>query len=86
VLTISDHLEWDDKNEHLVILQDKINAYLEAIESGSLCEEYPNAKDRQIVISIVSKYTPNKDGILFLEKTAGFLESAGYKLEFSKIP
>ena len=27
-LTISDHLEWDDKNEHLLILQNKINAYL----------------------------------------------------------
>ena len=23
-LTISDHLEWDDKNEHLLILQNKV--------------------------------------------------------------
>ena len=33
-LTISDHLEWASKNEHLLILQNKINAYLNFIESG----------------------------------------------------
>jgi hypothetical protein len=26
VLTISDHLEWDDENGHLLLLQDKINS------------------------------------------------------------
>lgn len=26
VLTISDHLEWDTENNHLLILQDKINS------------------------------------------------------------
>ena len=36
VLTITDHLEWDIENEHLLILQDKINAYLGAIEDGEL--------------------------------------------------
>ena len=34
VLTISDHLEWDEENEHLLLLQNKINAYLGVIESG----------------------------------------------------
>lgn len=33
VLTISDHLEWDNDNEHIYLLQEKINAYLMAIES-----------------------------------------------------
>jgi len=36
VVGASDHLEWDEKNEHLLILQNKINAYLAAIENGSL--------------------------------------------------
>jgi hypothetical protein len=26
VLTISDHLQWDEKNEHLLKLQEKINS------------------------------------------------------------
>ena len=42
VLTISDHLEWDTENEHLLILQDKINSYLGVIESGALYAKYPN--------------------------------------------
>lgn len=36
VLTISDHLEWDDKHEHIYLLQEKINAYLTAIETGQI--------------------------------------------------
>ena len=35
VLTVSDNLKWDDGNEHLLILQSKINAYLRAIEGRS---------------------------------------------------
>lgn len=27
VLTISDHLEWDAENEHLLLLQEKLNSY-----------------------------------------------------------
>lgn len=38
VLTISDHLLWGARNEHLVILQNKINVYLGFIESGEIYE------------------------------------------------
>jgi len=34
ILTISDHLPWLADNEHLLILQDKINDYLAFLESG----------------------------------------------------
>ena len=40
VLTISDHLPWDMKMEHIFILQEKINSYLGAIETGELNEKY----------------------------------------------
>ena len=33
VLTISDHLDWEEEGEHLLLLQDKLNHYLEFIES-----------------------------------------------------
>lgn len=36
VLTISDHLEWDDEdNNHLYLLQEKVNAYLFCNRVGS---------------------------------------------------
>jgi hypothetical protein len=38
VLTISDHLEWDDANGHLLALQAKLNGYLRFVEGGDLPE------------------------------------------------
>ena len=83
MLVIGDHLEWDDQNEHLFILQSKINAYLEGIENGSLYEAYPDAKNRNIVIDIKAKYEPNETGRIFLERTEKDLNAAGYGLDFT---
>lgn len=83
VLTISDHLKWDDNDEHLLILQNKINAYLSAIETGNFFDDYPGAKGRNIFISIVAKYKPNDSARLFLNETKEILQSAGYGFKFS---
>jgi hypothetical protein len=77
VLTISDHLEWDLENEHLLILQTKINMYLGAIESGELYSKYPKARNRKICIRIIAINEPNIDGFKFLERVKEVLmESA----------
>jgi hypothetical protein len=83
MLVISDHLEWDSQNEHLYILQSKINVYLQAIENGSLYDAYPDAKNRKIVIDIRAKYEPNETGRIFLERTKKDLSAAGYGLDFT---
>lgn len=83
VLTISDHLKWDDNNEHLLMLQNKINVYLSAIETGNLYGEYPDAKGRNIIINIVAQYEPDENARLFLNTTEKILQSAGYGFEFS---
>jgi hypothetical protein len=83
ILVIGDHLEWDDQNEHLFLLQSKINAYLEGIENGSLYEAYPDAKNRNIVIDIKAKFEPNEAGRIFLERTKKDLNTAGYRLDFT---
>lgn len=84
VLTISDHLEWDN-NEHLIILQDKINTYLEVIESGEIYELYPKAKDKSFQIDICFKYPPNESAIFFLTKINDILASSGYKLHYYQL-
>ena len=38
-LTISDHLEWNNEEMHLLILQKKINAYLDYIQSEQIFED-----------------------------------------------
>lgn len=83
VLTISDHLRWDDNNEHLLILQNKINAYLSAIETGNFYSDYPDANDRNIIINIVAKYEPNDNARQFLNQVKKILQSSGHGFKFS---
>jgi hypothetical protein len=82
VLTISDHLEWDDDNEHIYLLQEKINAYLIAIESGQVNKSYPLSMDKKIVVSVALKYAPNETGISFLSKVNEVLLNAGYGFDY----
>jgi hypothetical protein len=71
VLSISDHLLWEDDN-HLGLLQSKINKYLDFIESGEIYKVYPNAKDKAICINLICKYQPNANAKEFIDyvKTA----------------
>ncbi len=82
VLTISDHLDWDDTREHQQLLQDKLNKYLAFIESGELYEKYPKAKGRRPRIDVVFKYKPDIEGFSFLSKVKPIIENAGYGFRF----
>ncbi|MCF2709619.1 DUF6572 domain-containing protein [Bacteroides pyogenes] len=82
ILTISDHLEWDEENEHIFLLQEKINAYLMAIESGQLNEKYPTSVGKKVVISVALKYEPNENGVLFLSNVNDTLSNSGYGFDY----
>ena len=82
-LTISDHLEWDAEKNHLLVLQNKINAYLDFVKSGQILENYPSAKNKEISISVVMKYLPEKDALTFLNHCEKFMEKQD--LEFKWI-
>jgi hypothetical protein len=43
VLTVVDHLSWEDEEGHYRALTNKLNAYLHFIESGELLKRYPDA-------------------------------------------
>ncbi len=84
-LTISDHLEWDSENNHLLILQDKLNAYLDFIQSGQILEDYPNAYNENIIISVVMKYAPKEDALTFLNHCEKFLEKQGLDFKWKVV-
>jgi hypothetical protein len=67
MLSIADHLPWDKKGEHLMILQNKINAYLSFIESGQIFKEYPDARNRNLKLDITMKYQPDNTALHFLK-------------------
>ena len=82
ILTISDHLDWIETDQHLEILQDKINAYLAFVESGEIYEKFPETRSRPIRIEVVFQHKPNPEGFLFLSKAQSIVESAGFGFHF----
>ena len=78
ILTISDHLDWDDSIQHQTILQAKFNKYLAFIESGELLERYPDANGRPVAIRVVFKFKPDHAGRQFLTRAREVIESAGF--------
>ncbi len=81
-LTISDHLEWDGENKKLVLIQNKLNAYLEFIESGQIYIEYPDAKGKDLFISLVSKHSSNQEGKNFLSQVAKVTSEYGVVFKY----
>jgi amino acid transporter len=57
LLTVSDHLDWsENENRHLVLLQDKLNAYLRFIDGGEITRKFPLAIGGDIVINVIGKF------------------------------
>lgn len=67
VLYIADHFEWMEEEKHLLLLQDKINAYLQFIESGQIFEEY-QAASTKISIAVVFQNDPPKTALPYLSR------------------
>jgi Family of unknown function (DUF6572) len=86
VLVISDHLEWTDDDEsnklHMYLLQQKVNAYLEFVESGEIYRSYPKAVGKSIVINVVAKFPMNNKVATFFEKVRSIVLKLGYDIEF----
>lgn len=84
LLTVSDHLPWDEgEGQHLLLLQEKLNAYLRFIESGELARKVPEASGRHIVINVAGKFPLSEKAQAFFEKAGVAIRAAGFKLRFS---
>lgn len=82
VLTIMDQLDWSsNEEEHLFLLQEKINTYLAFVESGEILESYPEAKGRRVVIDVVGKHMPSAKAIDFIQKVTGLIDSTGMAIK-----
>jgi len=86
ILTISDHLDWKDSQEHLLVLQEKLNAYLAFVESGELLESYSDAKERAVGIEVIFKFRPDGLALQFLARAKEFIQSAGFSFTYKFSP
>jgi hypothetical protein len=86
VLTVCDHLEWDDELEHLFALQEKLNAYLSFIESGEIYERYPHDRAKNIVINVVCLHEINETSMALFREFQQVVQGAGFKLTIEHTP
>lgn len=83
ILKIYDHLEWNDETNHIILLQKKINNYLDFLDDGDVYEMYPLAKNKNFIISISFLYIPTTNALKFLDTASKTIDDAGYKLVYS---
>ena len=85
-LTVFDDLDWSNEQEHLVLLQDKLNTYLAFIESGELVERLNHEFGHSVTssvpveVSIVARYEATPKARKFLDAATQALKDAGFSL------
>lgn len=82
VLTVADECGWDERNEHLLALQNKINRYLDFIESGDIYQQYAHVEGRKIIVRLAFKYEPNETAIQFLRSIDEILKVAELRFQY----
>ena len=80
-LTATDHLEWGSR-EHLMLIQDKLNAYLAFIESGEIFTAYPKASGKELKLEVVCKYEPDMEGKKFFALCTEAISNAGFSFAY----
>lgn len=85
VLSISDHLEWEGNDEHLLLFQEKLNKYLAFIESGEILESYPKAEGKNVLISLVCKFPLNEKAKKVFDSAVSIVDGAGFRLMFQQM-
>lgn len=84
ILQIYDHLEFDDEivQDHLFMLQDKLNAYIWFVDSKQYEETYPDASLSVYEIQIKFKYQPSDFCIEYLNHVNNKLGSMNITVMF----
>ncbi len=83
ILTIVDHLDWEDTNKHLELLQEKLNNYLNYHDSGRLKTDYPEAEGKAVVVQLLAKAPLPAEGLSFFEQARKIVENLGVQLRFT---
>ncbi len=82
VLTVIDHLPWDDLSQHSRLLAEKLNRYFGFVESGEIYENYPEAQGRDLRIDIVCRHQPTAIAATYLEGAKSVASQYGCALSW----
>ena len=84
-LLISDHVDWDDEYFHLLLLQEKINAYLDFITEEQYHDQFPNNKFQSFEIVIYFTEEIPENCFKFLLAVESKLKSMNLCITFKPI-
>lgn len=80
-LLITDHIAWNDEYGHLLLLQNKINAYITFLESGQYRDIYNN-EFKYSVIEVHFMYEPTEKAKQFLKAVQNQIHELGIMIEY----
>lgn len=80
-LFISDHLDWSDEYNHLLVLQEKINAYIAFCEEHQYTQVYKNVIVEYAIFEIHFMYEPTINAMNFLEQVQRQINEMGIAIE-----
>lgn len=66
MLLITDHLAWNQEYEHLIALQEKINAYISFWQSGQYKKVCDASRVKRCSVEIHFMYEPTENAYKFL--------------------
>lgn len=86
-LLLTDHLQWEEgidavsEHDHLLMLQEKINAYISFIETEQYKNKYPDVEFKMAIIDMRFKYDITKNCEKFLQVVQDQIGQYGIKIE-----
>lgn len=85
-LLLTDHLPWEGEEtlaerDHLLLLQEKINAYVSFIEGEQYKSNYPNVIIKTVIIEIHFQYEISENCQHFLQAVQGQLEQYAIQIQ-----
>ena len=76
-LVIQHHGGWDGSDRRQILLQEKVNRYLEYVVDGELARDRPEARRRRWVVVVECATAPDPRTAAFLDRADAELRGAG---------
>ena len=82
ILLITDHLDWSEEYQHLMILQEKINTYLGFLEEKQYEEMYKEETITYGIIEIHFLYSLTDNAEKFLQAVQNQVAQHGIRIQY----
>lgn len=82
ILLITDHVNWEDEYQHLLMLQEKINVYISFLEEKQYMETYKDECIKYGIIEIHFLYNLTSNAEKFLQSVQNQVAKLGVKIQY----